>query len=198
MTYYELIKIITSSNPIEEIIKNEESIFKMIPELKICKGFDQKSIWHPYDIYEHILHVIENVENDEVSRLAALFHDIGKPKVFFLDENGQGHFYNHWRVSIEIFNEFSDKYQIDKPKRNTIVKLIEYHDYNLAEMKDKTLVKYTEKFTEAEIRKLFDLKRSDLLAQSEKFHYKLQDYDTQKNRMLILKKRKKLENNKNL
>ena len=66
---------------------------------------EQKNIWHVYDVYEHILHVIDGVPNNITLRLAALFHDIGKPFVYKEDENGVGHFYGHWNKSKEIFEK---------------------------------------------------------------------------------------------
>jgi tRNA nucleotidyltransferase (CCA-adding enzyme) len=38
-------------------------------------------------------------------RWAALLHDVGKPAAFCLDENGQGHFRNHARISAQLAEE---------------------------------------------------------------------------------------------
>ena len=35
-------------------------------------------------------------------RWAALLHDIGKPEVFSLDENGQGHFRGHAQAGAQL------------------------------------------------------------------------------------------------
>ncbi len=64
----------------------------IIPELKDCVGFEQHNIHHDKDVYGHILSVVENVPNKLELRLAALLHDIGKPKCFSIGDNGQGHF----------------------------------------------------------------------------------------------------------
>ena len=74
----ELFSILMQGKPSEHIKRNEDLIFDMIPELKVCKGFNQNNEWHIYDVYEHILHVVDNVDNDIVLRLTALFHDVGK------------------------------------------------------------------------------------------------------------------------
>ena len=87
-----LFSILLSEKPSILIKQNEEDIFKLIPELKRCKGFNQNNPWHPYDVYEHILHVVDNVDNDLILRLIALFHDIGKPEVYKEDEQGIGNF----------------------------------------------------------------------------------------------------------
>ena len=99
MTFEELKEILVSLKPSEEIKKKEQEIFDFIPELEKSKGFNQNNPWHVYDVYEHILHVVDNVDDMFELRLAALFHDIGKPYVYKEDANGIGQFYNHWLVS---------------------------------------------------------------------------------------------------
>ncbi len=66
--------------PSEEILKNEAELFEFIPELKACKGFEQNNEWHVYDVYGHILHVLDNVPSNLILKMTALFHDIGKPQ----------------------------------------------------------------------------------------------------------------------
>ena len=171
MTFNDLYKILLSTKPSELIKQNEQDIFQLIPDLKKCKGFNQNSVWHPYDVYEHILHVIDNVESDLTLRLTALFHDIGKPDTYTEDEKG-GHFYNHWIVSQSIFNEYSEHYNI--PDKKTISLLIYYHDYNVNKLIDSEVIKF---LTKEEIIMLFKIKRADLLAQNSKYHYLLDEYD---------------------
>lgn len=95
MTYSDLIEILISDDVYNGLKQNKEAIFLLIPELKICNGFNQNNKWHIYDVFEHILHVVSGVNNNLCLRLAALFHDIGKPQTYTEDENGVGHFYNH-------------------------------------------------------------------------------------------------------
>ena len=117
MTYDELIAVLLSDKPSDWIRNNEDLVFNFIPELRKCKGFDQKNEWHVYDVYEHILHVVDGVFNNDCLRLAALFHDIGKPLSFIEDENGVGHFYGHWDKSNEIFREFAKKNNLSSKRK---------------------------------------------------------------------------------
>ena len=110
MSIEALFNILLINKPSVLIRNNEKEIFRFIPELKQCKGFNQHSIWHPYDVYEHILHVVDNVDDSIELRLAALFHDIGKPETFELDKYGIGHFHGHWFTSKDIFEEFAEKH----------------------------------------------------------------------------------------
>jgi hypothetical protein len=161
-------KILLSENPSILIRENEEIIFDIIKELRICKGFNQNNPWHPYDVYEHILHVLDNTSTNLVLRYAALFHDIGKPNVYKEDENGTGHFYGHWDSSCEIFTNFANKYGIDDYLKNKVLKLIYYHDFNIDKL-DKE-----KEFSNEELKLLLELKKADLLAQNSKFHYLLE------------------------
>lgn len=179
-----LTSILLIDKPSEFIRINEEQIFDLIPELYICKNFNQNSIWHIYDVYEHILHVIDGVPNDLVLRMAALFHDIGKPLVYSEDEFGIGHFYDHWNKSNEIFLKFMSKYSFDEKSTKEISNLILYHDLNIDRISEENLLKLLTIFDEDGIVRLFQLKESDLLAQNKEFHYLLNQYGKQKEKML--------------
>lgn len=184
MNIDKLNQILLSSKPSEEIKSNEEYIFSLIPELKLSKGFNQNNPWHIYDVYEHILHVVDGVPCTLELRLAALFHDIGKPYVYQEDDMGVGHFYQHWIKSNEIFIPFAKKYSLDSQLASTVSKLILYHDQHLEKYSVAETNEFLLKFNHEEIKMLFELKRSDLLAQSEKYHYLLKDYNQKEQELL--------------
>ena len=83
-----LYNLLLSEEPSDNIKKHEKEVFDLIPKLKNCKSFDQNNDWHIYDVYEHILHVVDYVSPNLIMRLAALFHDIGKPLSYTEDKNG--------------------------------------------------------------------------------------------------------------
>lgn len=184
MNYNKLESILLSDKPSDLIKENEESIFEFIPELKICKGFNQNNIWHVYDVYEHILHVVDGVPNNLVSRLTALFHDTGKPPAYTEDEAGVGHFYGHWDLSKEIFLNFAKKNNLDDTLTNKVSKLIEFHDIRIEYMSDEEIRNLVSNFDEEEINLLFDQKNSDLLAQNSIYHHLLSSYKEQRNKVL--------------
>lgn len=93
--------ILLSSNIESTIKENEELLFELIPELKAEKGFDQKSVWHCYDVWEHTVQAIKSSRADAEIRLILLLHDIGKP--FSCQEDGDvRHFRGHAEKSAEI------------------------------------------------------------------------------------------------
>ena len=100
----ELDKIILSDNPARGIrlLEDLDLLDEILPEVANMVGFDQKSTHHNLDLFEHTLKVLENVPKDLPTRLAALFHDTGKPDTFFLDENGHGRFFGHQKISEDL------------------------------------------------------------------------------------------------
>lgn len=177
MSIKELFTILLSDKPSTLLKENEEELFKLIPELERCKGFNQNNEWHIYDVYEHILHVVDSVPNDITILLAALFHDIGKPISYTEDENKVGHFYGHWEVSKKIFEEFANKYNIDN--KELISNLIYYHDKHIT--KEDNIYLF---FNKDELNMLYNLKRADLLAQNSKYHYQIDNINQEEKEIL--------------
>ena len=164
MRYAELVNILLSEKPSEELRKRKEELVLLIPEFGNCIGFDQKSIYHPYDVFEHTLRVIDGVEDNFCLRLAALFHDVGKP--YIKDPRGEGHFGGHWNKSKDIFIKYKDNFFISFSSFTLICNLIEYHDFSVDIKNVKTFIS---KFSEDEMKLLFSLKKSDIYAQNKDF-----------------------------
>lgn len=183
MDIEELYKILLSEKPSIGIVENEDRLFDMIPELKDCKGFRQNSVWHIYDVYDHILNVVDNVPCDLSLRLAALFHDVGKPEKYTEDERG-GHFYGHWDASRQIFHRFALENKLNVDLELLVSKLILHHDINLEKLTDEGVKHLLEIFSKEELEMLFELKRADLLAQNSEYHYLLDTYEKQKQKLI--------------
>ena len=182
MNLKELLEILLENKPSTKLRERKEELFDLIPELRSCEKFDQHSKWHPYDVLEHIFHVVDNVDPTIELRLAALFHDIAKPETFDLDKEGRGHFPKHGIKSVKKFNEFANKYNLDKTQIDIISRLIECHDdYLYDSEKTNKLIKT---FTKDEIELLYNLQKADLLAQSEECRYLLESYEIGKNKLL--------------
>ena len=187
MAYDKLLEILLSNDVYNKLKQNEQEIFKLIPELKACKGFDQNSKWHIYDVYEHILRVVAGVDNNIYLRLSALFHDIGKPLTYTKDNSGIGHFYNHWNKSVEIFKRYKDKFRLSTKEISLVTNLIFYHDISFDKMSEEELNKMVTEIGTSNINLLFSLKRADLLAQAPEFHNLLSNINNQEQNITKLK-----------
>lgn len=182
-----LTDILSSDDPVAMLVENEEYVFSLIPELARCKGFEQNNVWHIYDVWGHILKVVEGVPRDLKARYVALFHDAGKPAVYHADENGVGHFYGHWEKSVEIFEAFAREHGLDADFIASVSRLIHYHDINIAKLSERKLKGLVETLTAEELTLLFGIKRADLLAQNPIYHGLLADYDVQQAHVMAMK-----------
>lgn len=124
----ELTKLITGNYVEDVLIKFKEIFFVIIPELKPCDGFDQKSKYHCYDVYSHIVKSVAYCKNDKTARLACLLHDAGKPECFSVDERGRGHFYGHHEKGADIAEKILKRLKADNKTVGLIKRLILLHD----------------------------------------------------------------------
>ena len=186
MTIEKLYEMLLCNKPSGPLLYNKKELFELIPELKECDGFDQLNPeWHPYDVFTHTLHVIDYTPCDLVLRLAALFHDVGKPKTLRLDDKGVGHFKGHWVVSQYVFDLFAKKHNLDPELASMVSKLIYYHDLRVESANKETISDMCEILGKDGIKLLYLLKNADLLAHSSSKHYLVADYNIQRDDLLM-------------
>ncbi len=111
----------------EDLLRFGPILAAAVPELGPTMGFDQHSPHHAYDLFTHIAHVTAAVPADLTLRWAALLHDVGKPAVFTLDENGRGHFYGHAAAGAEAAEEVLRRLKAPNGLREEAVTLIQQH-----------------------------------------------------------------------
>lgn len=127
----ELVKILMSDKPSKGIgLLAKTNLLKYIlPELQSCVGFDQHNKHHNKNVFNHILKVLESTPCVLNIRLAALFHDIGKPMCFTIDEHGEGHFYNHHKIGADKTREIMKRLKFDNETINNVCILVYEHMY---------------------------------------------------------------------
>ena len=146
----------------------------VIPEILPMKGFQQHNPHHSYDVWEHTVRVVMNTPPQRGLRLAALFHDSGKPDAFVMDAEGIGHFYGHQKISRDIAHNVLLRLKSDTRTREQVETLVLWHDINF-EPSEKIIRRRLNQFGELMFRDLLALKRADTLAQSEKSLYRLEE-----------------------
>lgn len=128
----ELIKMMVSPNPTLLRKAYELGITKIIlPEFDAMMETKQETLHHMYDVGEHTLKAIESVRADKVLRLTMLFHDIAKPKMKTVDEQGVAHFKMHDVEGAEMTKQILRRLKFDNDTMNKVVKLVQYHDYRM-------------------------------------------------------------------
>jgi poly(A) polymerase len=94
----------------------------ILPEVAACKGV-QQSGYHTHDVFGHTLLTVEGVPADLVLRLAALFHDVGKPSTATPD----GAFTGHENVGAELAQAALERLRFSQKDVDTVVKLVRLH-----------------------------------------------------------------------
>ena len=140
----------------------------VLPEIAPSVGFDQRSVYHCYDVWEHTARAVGAAPPAPVLRWTMLLHDLGKPDTFFLDGEGRGHFYGHWRKSAEYAGAILDRLRFDRRSRDLILTLVERHDCELP-LSEKSVRKNLARYGEEAVRALLAVKRADNLAQAPEY-----------------------------
>lgn len=131
----EFIKIIMSdqaSNGLR-IMKDLGLLDELIPELSLAFGVEQNR-HHIYDVFEHSVRALEAGAQRNFKlevRLAALFHDIGKPST----KDGQGEnstFYNHDLVGAKMTKKILKRLGFSNEIIDYTVHLVRYHMFYYA------------------------------------------------------------------
>lgn len=121
--------ILTSSRPRQglDLLIQAQLMDHIIPELLDCVGFEQHNPHHNLDVYQHIAVVVENTPPDLVLRLAALFHDLGKPHCLTVDEKGVGHFYGHEGIGARLAGRVLRRLRYDNETIARVKSLVAAH-----------------------------------------------------------------------
>ena len=123
----EFCKLLCGVNAENVIREYVDVIGQFLPELLACRGFEQNTKYHCYDVLEHTLCALSHASNDLFVRLAVLLHDIGKPLCYTEDENG-GHFKGHGPVGTAMTEQILRRLRFDNRTVEIVSRLVERHD----------------------------------------------------------------------
>lgn len=128
----ELTKMLLSQNPIKLILLRDTYLLQYIlPEFELCFHTEQNHPYHIYNVAIHTLQSVANIDSDFILRWTMLLHDLGKPLTRTTDEKGIDHFHGHIEQSIKLSNNIMNRFKFDNKSKNTIEKLIKYHDKDI-------------------------------------------------------------------
>ena len=163
----ELKKMLTSPNPGMIRKAYELGITKVIlPEFDRMMETEQETPHHKYTVGEHTLYAMGNIRDDKVLRLTMLFHDVAKPLMKTMDENGVAHFKMHDVKGAELTKQILKRLKFDNDTMNKVVKLVQYHDYRMP-AEPKNVRRAMQKIGEELFPYYLEVREADTLAQSE-------------------------------
>ena len=173
----ELTKLLCGANVKNVLMDWWDVLGVVIPEILPMHGFDQRTPYHIYDVWEHTAVAVSETPPVTHLRLSAFLHDIGKPSSFFTDEKGIGHFYGHPAVSAEMAEEILARLKYDNVTRCRVITLVKEHD-RIIEPTETAVKRALSRLTPEVFFNLLAIKRADNLAQSPNYRDRLETYDT--------------------
>jgi poly(A) polymerase len=118
----------------------------ILPELDTCQNVTQNE-HHKDDVYDHILDVVKNTPKDLSARLAAIFHDIGKPQTRAVTDSGKVTFHGHEDIGADIAANVLRRLRYTNDQVETVKTVVERH------MDLKTVGPNGENVTDKQLRK---------------------------------------------
>ena len=144
-------------------------ISQFIPEVVPMVSFDQHNPYHYLDVFAHscqVLTICRIYNADLITKLAAFFHDIGKPHCYQDDKNGIRHFKGHGKISADMTDAIMRRLKFDNDTRDKVVQLVYYHDASF-EVGKKYVRRWLNKIGVDQFKRLLVLRRADIMGQSE-------------------------------
>jgi poly(A) polymerase len=94
----------------------------LMPEVYACHGVEQGG-WHTHDVFGHTLETVQHTDPDLVLRLAALYHDVGKPPTATPD----GAFHGHDEVGAAMAREAMFRLRFSNAEVDAVSRLVRLH-----------------------------------------------------------------------
>lgn len=162
----ELKKLLCGSDPARILTQYRDVFAVIIPQLEPCFDLEQNNPHHCFDVYTHICQSVNSIEPDWVLRLTMLLHDIGKPAMKTVDENGISHFKLHQQKSEELARQITASLKLDNKSRSRICSLVREHDNRIPAAK-RPVRRFLSKYDYEFFCDYIKVRRADTLAQSE-------------------------------
>ena len=120
----ELSRMLESERPklALDLLDQAELLGVVLPEIEACKGVAQSG-YHTHDVYGHTLLTVDHTPPDLLLRVAALFHDAGKP----VTAKGDGTFLGHEEVGASIAKAALERLRFPQKDVDVVTGLVRLH-----------------------------------------------------------------------
>lgn len=162
----ELIKILASNNPAGGIEKmyRTKLLQYIIPELLVGVAWKQNH-HHIYSVFKHNLLSLKYCPSSKWQvRLAALLHDVGKPKSSKIIQ-GQTTFHNHEYIGARMTEKIMTRLKFSRADIDLVVNLVKNHMfyYQVGEVTATSVRRLIAKTGQDNLKDLIDLRIADRL-----------------------------------
>ena len=171
----ELSKLLLGVHPAKalRLARDTGVLVEVLPEFERAVGFDQESRYHSMTVDEHTFQVVQAAADAGRSlavRLAALFHDLGKPHVAWRGTDGRLHYYakpgysqkSHEQVSGELAEAALTRLRYPTDLRKRVVRIVRAHMLDTGRADDLRARKLLARYGDAMLDDLLDHKEADL------------------------------------
>jgi poly(A) polymerase len=205
----ELVKLIRADRPVPglRVLVETGLAEQVLPELPALKLERDEHHRHK-DVYEHSLTVLEQAialerlrevadAPDAVLRLAALLHDIGKPKTRRFQSGGTVTFHHHDVVGAKLARKRLRELRFSNDEIDDIARLVElhlrFHGYGAGEWTDSAVRRYVRDAGD-QLERLHILTRADCTTRNQRKAARLQrTYDELEERIQVLAEQEELD-----
>lgn len=200
----ELNKLILAPHPREglRLLVDSGLADQVLPELPALRLESDEHHRHK-DVYEHSLTVLEQAIDleqdgpDLVLRLAALLHDIGKPRTRRFEQDGRVSFHHHEVVGAKMTKKRMTALKYSNDMIKDVSRLVElhlrFHGYGTGEWTDSAVRRYV-RDAGPQLERLHKLTRSDCTTRNKRKAGALsRAYDGLEKRIALLQEQEELE-----
>ncbi len=124
------------------VMKDHGLLAVTAPEMLESVGCEQNR-YHAFDVWGHAMACLDAAPGEAVLRVAALLHDVGKPRSRAFSEKTQDYtFYEHERIGAEMVEPLLSRLRFSNEQRQHVVALVRHH-----------LICYDESWSDAAVRR---------------------------------------------
>jgi tRNA nucleotidyltransferase (CCA-adding enzyme) len=176
----ELSKLLLGPHPAKalRIARDTGVLVELLPEFEDAIGFDQQSKYHDMTVDEHIFEVVQASADGGYSlavRLAALFHDVGKPHTAWRGTDDRLHYYakegfaklSHEQAGAQLAERALVRLRYPTELRRRVLRLIRAHMLDLGRSDPYRARKLLARYGEDLLGDLLDHRDADLRGKGE-------------------------------
>jgi tRNA nucleotidyltransferase (CCA-adding enzyme) len=140
----ELSKLVLGSQPAKalRLARDTGVLVHVLPEFEPAIGFDQESRYHDMTVDEHTFAVVQATADAKrvlPVRLAAVFHDLGKPLTAWRGTDGRLHYYakpgyadrSHEQVGAELAGAALRRLRYPNALRDRVCRIVRHHMFQV-------------------------------------------------------------------
>ena len=172
----ELSKLLMGKHPAKalRLARDTGVLVNLLPEFEAAIGFEQESRYHDMTVDEHTFAVVQAAADANAPlrvRLAALFHDLGKPHVAWRGTDDRLHYYakagyathSHEQVSAQLAATALERLRYPTELRQRVVRIVRGHMLDPGRADEVRARRLLQRYGVGLTLDLLDHKRADLL-----------------------------------